>query len=382
MSWKRLFGIADIAVVLMVMVGCSERVPTNPPIIKEQVGIGLAVTDGITAVEGHEWIADTFIRNGETGWGATRFDQPSFTVTTWSGYWYNFALIRDGLPMYSGWTFGGVALQDTWMDENTGIWFSANVMVSNENQPVIWQWGSNLDSLVVQTVEILNWTTHTNLRFVGTPSCYSSLAPPLVRDGATNRYTAQFRSPTGDLKIAVINGDTGLGLGDSVTVRVNNVELNSFDPIFTHPRWPVLHTYFRYHVAPNGTVTPLGTEDRWTYGNTLRVTNSQVSSTAVLSVNADFTQGQSWPMTYIGNNTWERTGISTWVGPQTLQVVVDNGDRIFRTVQWNGHELHHLTILPLVPPIQAFLFTPPSDRNLDVGQGAYNLVVDIGVHQP
>ncbi len=384
MTWKKFLGIAAVVAVL-VTCGCSERVPPVAPggsndapseYNGPSLGASLAVTDGVTAVDGYEWIGNTHIVDASTAWGATRFNNVPFAITTYAGHWYNAMLVRDGKPVLGGYTLAGVTPHQAWMDENKGVFFAQMILVSDNNEPVIWQWGSNLGSLVIHDVEVLNWTDHPNLGLVGTTTSFSSLPAHLTPNDST--WTTTMQSPSGDCKLAVVNVDTGIGLADSVTILVNGVELTSYVDDFVHPRQPGVTRYFRYHVAQDGKVTSLGTENRWTYGNRVRAMNPDLDPEEAVYVEADFTHGSRLPMSYIGSWTWELGNITTWVGPQTLQVVTESGTRVFNTVEWNGVRLVHLAVIPLDPdpPIQAFRFTP---KPLGVEQDANNLLVDLGV---
>lgn len=328
----------------------------------------------------YEFVSDMFIhQGGVTDWATVTVNPDDFSLTTYAGHWYSDMLTRDGVPVLGDYTLAGSTPSNYWMDENRGIFASHMVLVSDADSAWVWQWPSNASQLVDLDIEVLNWSSASELGVVGTPTCYV-VHPAMLNHLHDNVYGRSLRLLPGDAKIAVMDMYERVGLGDAVTVRINGTELVAYVDDFTHDNQPTVHLYFRFHVNADGTVQSIGTENRFSYGNTVSVSNSNIDPSATVYLNGSgLTNGEMMPMTYIGNWTWELAGLTTWVGQQDLRVSLEDGTGVFRTVRLNGTELHHLAAVPLDPdpPIQVFRCRPMHDHT--VMQGEDNRAADIGV---
>jgi hypothetical protein len=284
-------------------------------------------------------------------------------------------VIRDGTPIPGGYTLAGVIPSHLWTSEDYGTFASHMILVNDDNSPMLWQKGSNLDSLVTQTIVVINPTAHTKIGLVGTGTNFSTMPAPLTWDG--NAYNGTLRTLASDCKLAVVDLDTKEELTGDVTVQVNGSTL-TFSTLFNHDRWS-MRRYYRYHISYGGAVNSIGEDGQgWTHGNTLSVTNQHVDPSEDVWLIPEFNGNQPLPMIYVGSGTWQRSSIVCWTELQNIQIVTGQGDRVFSTIQWNGVPLWHLTVLgDHVPPVQATRFMPTF--NGGVTQGSNNLVVDIDV---
>lgn len=371
---------------LLMMAGCSENVPPTKPGGPEgppaeydgpQTSLAFQLSQ-VDSSDQIELVSDMFIMEGGiTGWFTATINPP-FGLSTYAGHWYNHCLTNNGVPFLgSGYTFVGQTPHQLWTDENKGIFASTMVLSDEQGEPWIWQWPSNVDQLVDLEIEVLNWSSATDLGIVGTLMSY--VWHPAELEYHNGQYQTTLRALPGDIKLAVVNMDSRYGLGDSVTVRINGVELVHFVEDFVHPNHLNVDRYFRFSVGPSGVITPLGEENRWTYGKTVSVTTPHVDEAdQVYLKGPGLTSGQSVRMTYKGSQTWEVTGLASWVGLHELEVVTEHGQRLYRTVRLNGIELHHLVTIPLDPdpPILVFQFTL---RPNTVEQEMDNRTVDVDI---
>jgi len=375
------------AMAVMAGFGC-EKLPqepgagTGPPAEYDGPETGLAMNlDRVDPDAQYELISDAFITDtGATDWFAVTINWP-FTLRTYAGHWYNHCLTKDGVPFLgSGYTLAGVTPHEYWQDENRGIFASHMILTEEDGTPWIWQWPSNLSSLVDLNIQVMNWSTSTELGLVGTLTSYAWHPAELVEDG--QYFVRTMRGLPGDLKLAVVDMGTRQGLGDMTTVWVNGVELTHYVTDFEHERHANVHRYYRFSVGAEGQVTPLGDENRRVYSNTLSVTTPHVDSAMPMYLEAaGLTNGERIQMTYQGSQTWSVAGLTSWVGLQDLRVIIEDGTPVFRTVRLNGQELVHLAtvLLDPDPPIQVFRFI--LHHNHEVEQGEDNRTVDIGIGQ-
>ncbi|MFH0853446.1 MAG: hypothetical protein V1853_03500 [bacterium] len=370
------------AMVLMTVLGCEKLPPTasdgsdSPPAI--ELGSLVMIMAQTEAEQGTEYIGDTFITNGITSWGKAQIDSSGYVVTTYAGSWYNEMVVRDGQPLFGSYQFAGETPHNLWLDENQGVFASHMILIDDDGLAWIWQWPSNLGSLVDLNIEVLNRSTASELGLVGTATCFSTY--PAAMTHSDGVYSATMRTLPGDLKLALVDLGDGHELGDSVTVRVNGVELIHWVGDFIHHRHPEVTRYFRFNVSRSSSVTPLGDENRRTYGHVISATNPHIEPTErVYLEGAGFTDGEQFRMIYQGSQTWSISGLSSWVGLQDLRVITEDNASIFRTVRLNGIELHHLAsiLLDPDPPIELFRITLNHDGTLE--QGSDNRTVDIDV---
>lgn len=381
---RRLSVLLVAAFVAVILVGgCEHFAPERDQV--KQISIGLEVTDGLPAVDGYEWIGNSFIVDGRTVWGAESFSGTTFQLTTYSGSPYSGILIRNGMPMYIGFKLNGANLVYYWTSEDYGVFGSFSVLVDG-NTPVIEQPASNLDHLVWHNIEVINTSGHARVGVVGTGTCFAATPAEVTPDGSTLRtvlwtvVTDRDNWVSGNNKIAVVDLDTLEPVTDLVTVKVNGVELNS-KVYYQHDRndrWPGM-TYYRYHIGIDGVVNDLigscWSEDCWTHDNTVQFTNLDIDPSEPIALIGELTGSIPHPMTYIGDGVWELEDITTSLEPHTFWVVDAAGNQYFRSVSWNGALLHHLVLLN--GPTQSLEFTPRSDGGAD--QGDDNLIVNVDV---
>lgn len=396
---KRIVPAMLIALTLLIapvlMTGCSKHLPqvTAPPSPTEQpsqydgpaVSPALRVLDMTVPTQGYEFIGNTFIAGDTTKWDAARFTQLPFSLNTKAGHWYNYMLVRDGRPLYNLFSIAGEILHQLYGIENEGIYASSMILANDQGQAWIWQHPSNLDSLVTLNIEVPNnWSHATRLGVVGTATSFSTYPVELTNDQGVYRTT--ITTWHGDQKLAVVNMSDGHGLGDSVTVRVNQTELRAFVTDLVHPRHPAVSKYYRLNISPTGQVTSLGNENRWTYGNVVQVTSNLPGPGARVFLRANgLTADQQREMTRTGPHSWELRDLTSWVGPQDARVSTDAGTPIYYGVTVNGAannpELHHLVAIsydPNSPPVNLLLFGLHHDHTVEQGPDTRGVVVPIG----